>query len=159
MPVLRKRRERIKHSCRGAINIYIPACKEKKSIPPRLLRNTVTFGYIFLEANNFIHTNAAPNTLCMPRVARLLLLLPNNYPVHPSRTSLLYLQLRYVGSRRNFNGRIVQNPLRWDLHRCYPFSDTSRHKCSIFFGHSISNKDRMMLVSTCHQMENILCYI
>lgn len=40
---------------------------------------------------------AAPNTLCMPRVARLLLLLPNNYElgVHtqPSCTSLLYLRL------------------------------------------------------------------
>lgn len=49
---------------------------------------------------------AAPNTLCMPRVARLLLLLPNNYElgVHtqPSCTSLLYLRLHsplYVGGK------------------------------------------------------------
>jgi len=95
----------------------------------------------------------------MPRVARLLLLLPNNYPVHPSRTSLLYLQLRYVGSRRNFNGRIVQ--IHYDEIYIGAFHLVTQVDTNVlsFLGHSISNKDRMMLVSTCHQMENTPCYI
>lgn len=77
---------------------------------------------------------AAPNTLCMPRVARLLLLLPNNYEpgVHtqPSCTSLLYLRLHsplYVGAEEISAGALSKFTSSHDDER-----ERERYMCYIF---------------------------